>query len=160
MKDLLQSSKLRAILWIIGAVIILFLAFGLGIAVGHRQTLFAGRFEENYYRNFYGPPMGGPPGGPVFNQHGVAGEVIDLSSSTISVKDFDGDEHSVMVLPDTVIREGNNTVTLGEIRVNDMITVIGAPNASGQIEARFIRVFAASSSSAPSLPPFPGTNLN
>ncbi len=95
-----------------------------------------------------------------FNQHGVAGEVIDVSSSTISVKDTDGDEHSVAVLSDTAIREGGAAIMIGGVVPGDMITVIGAPNSQGQVEARFIRVFAASSSSPPVLPPLPGTNMN
>lgn len=140
----------------LGAIIVLLLVFGLGVTIGSRRALFAGRFGENYYHNFYGPQGGPPP----FNQHGVAGEVIDLSSSTISVKDFDGDEHSVAVFPGTSIREGGTTVTLHAVRLGDMVTVIGAPNGSGQIEARFIRVFTSSSLSAPMLPPFPGTNFN
>lgn len=156
MKDLLRSSPLKAILWILGAIIVLLLVFGLGIAIGSHRALFAGRFEENYYRNFYGPQGGPPP----FNQHGVAGEVIDLSSSTITVKDTDGDEHSVVILSDTSIREGNATIALGAIVPGNLVTVIGAPNAEGQVEARFIRVFASSSSSAPALPPFPGTDTN
>lgn len=157
MKDLLQSSPLKAILWILGAIIVLLLVFGLGVTIGSRRALFAGRFEENYYRNFYGP-QGGPGGPPPFNQHGVAGEVIDLSSSTITVKDPDGDERSVVILSNTSIREGDATIMIGAITPGNLITVIGGPNAEGQIEARFIRVFASSSFSAPVLPPFPGTN--
>lgn len=155
MKEFLKSSNVRAILWIVGGVIVLLVAFGLGAMVGYRQAVYAGSFGNNYYRNFYGPPSGQP----FFNSHGVAGEVIDLSSSTISVKDFDGDEHSIVVLPGTAIREGNAAIVIGDIRVGDMITTIGSPNANGQVEARLIRVVTASSS-IPVPPPMPGTNVN
>jgi hypothetical protein len=155
MKELLHSSKIRAILWILGGIIILFIVFGVGAMVGHRQAAFLGRFGDNYYRNFYG----GPIGHPSFNMHGVAGEVIDISSSSLSVKDFDGDEHSVAIFPDTAIREDNRMITMGDVRAGDMITVIGSPNGAGQIEARFVRVFEASSS-MPLPPPFPGTSFN
>ncbi len=137
MKDALQYPKVRAILIILGAVIIFLIVFGLGMAVGYHSAIFASRFGENYYRNFYGGPMGGMS----FSMHGVAGEVIDLTSSTISVKDPAGDEESVAVTSGTVIRDGDETIMIGELVPGNTITVIGAPNASGQIEARFIRVF-------------------
>lgn len=89
---------------------------------------------------------------PPLNQHGAVGVVIDVTSSTIATKDLDGDEESVMVATDTVIREMNRTVTLGDVVVGDGITVIGAPNDQGQIYARFIRVFP-EGSSLPQRPP-------
>jgi hypothetical protein len=148
MKDPLQSPKLRAILVILGAVIVLLVVFALGTAVGYHRALFASRFGENYYNNFYG----GPPGRMSFSMHGVAGEVIDLGSSTISVKDQDGDEQSVEISSTTVIRKEDSTVTLDQVDIGDMITVIGGPNATGQIEARFIRIFPASSSMPGTMP--------
>lgn len=155
MKDFLKSSGVHAVLWILGGLILLLVAFGFGAMVGYREASYAGNFGNNYYRNFYGPPMGQP----FFNPHGVAGEVIDLSSSTISVKDLDGDEHSVMVASSTAIREGSAAITIGDIHIGDMITVIGAPNGSGQVEARLVRVIS-TSSSIPVPPPMPGTNIN
>jgi hypothetical protein len=156
MKDLMQSQKIKSALWILGAVILLLIVFGLGMAAGYRRAVFSDRFGENYFRNFYGGPPGGPiaigpMGGMPFNMHGVAGEVIDVSSSTISVKDPDGDELSVVVATDAVIREGAQTIMVGDVKPGDMITVIGAPNAAGQIQARFIRIFSASSSLPTSL---------
>lgn len=142
MKETLQSSKVRAILWIVGAIVAFLLVFGLGAVVGYHEASFAGRFGENYYQNFFG----GFPAGRMANTHGAAGEVIDVSSSSISVRDADGDEESVLVASDTVIREMNNTITVSEVQVGNGVTVIGTPNANGQIEARFVRVFDTSSS--------------
>jgi hypothetical protein len=163
MKDLLQSPKIRPILWGLGALIILLLVFSLGTAVGYRRGIFASRWGENYYQNFYGgPPGGGLPGAMVqsmlgggpggiatrapFNMHGVAGEVLDVATATISVRDPVGDEESVAVFPDTVIRGMDDMMQLGEVKAGEWITVIGAPTDSGQIGARFIRVFISSSS--------------
>ena len=78
--------------------------------------------------------------------HGVAGEVLDVSSSTISVKDLLGNEESVAVSADTVIRGMDDMMSLSDVKAGAWITVIGAPNDNGQIGARFIRVFASSSS--------------
>jgi len=163
MKDFLQSPKIRPILWGLGALIIFLLVFSLGTAVGYRRGIFASRWGENYYQNFYGgPPGGGVPGaveqsmmngGPggitaraPFNMHGVAGEVLDVSSSTISVKDLLGNEESVAVSADTVIRGMDDMMSMSDVKAGAWITVIGAPNDNGQIGARFIRVFASSSS--------------
>lgn len=149
MKDLLQSSKIRKVLWWLGAVIAALLVFWLGTAVGYRAAFFDSRFGENYYRNFYGDDFngGGMIGGPgpmargSFDMHGVAGEVIDVATDTISVKDPGGNELSVVVPTSTVIREGNNTIAIGAIKIGNGVAVIGAPNDAGQIQARFIRVF-------------------
>ncbi len=142
MKETLQSSKVRAILWIVGAVVAFLFVFGLGALAGYHEASFAGRFGDNYFRNFFG----GFPAGHMANMHGAAGEVIDVSSSSFSVRDADGDEESVLVAPDAIIREMNNTLTMSEVRVGNGVTVIGTPDANGQIEARFVRVFDSSSS--------------
>lgn len=168
MKDFLQSPKIRPILWGLGALIILLLVFSLGTAVGYRRALFASRWGQHYYANFYGVPPGasfsavpGIPGmivkgvvnGPdgimmraPFNMHGVAGEVLDVATATISVRNPFGVEESVVVFPDTVIRGVNGTITLRDMNAGTWVAVIGAPNGNGQVGAKFIRVFLSSSS--------------
>lgn len=149
MKNLFQSSATKKILWIIGVFVLVLLAFGGGMVVGYRKGLFSSRWGENYSRNFFGPPRGlwrefaehNP-----WNTHGVYGSVIDVTSSTISVRDEQGNEKSVAVSTSTVVRKEGETTAVGSIAPGDTVAVIGAPNASGQIEARFIRIFAASSS--------------
>ncbi len=138
----MQSSKTRTILWILGAAIVVLLVFGAGVLVGYHGAFYVGRFGENYYRNFFGefPP------GRMANGHGVAGEVIDVASSSLSVRDADGDESSVAIEPATVIREADRTIMLSDVQVGNGVVVIGAPNENGQIEAQFVRIFASSSS--------------
>jgi hypothetical protein len=146
MNNFLKSQKAKAVLIILAAIVILLLAFGFGIAVGYRRAIFASRYGENYSRNFEGDPFGAVMGGPPpMNTHGVAGVVIDVSTSTISVKDMHGNEQSVAVPSDTSIREMDDMIVLSDIQPGDSVTVIGEPNDEGQVEARFIRVFSASS---------------
>jgi hypothetical protein len=150
MSNFLESKKMRAVLWILGGLIVLFVVFGLGIAVGSHRAGFAAGFDQNYYRNFYGAAPAGPTGlmvppAPVAT-HGVVGTVIDLGTSTISVKDQQDSERSVAISSGTVIRSGNGNVTIGSVAIGDQIAVIGEPNDQGQISARFIRIFPASSS--------------
>jgi ribosomal protein L21E len=160
MNHFLDSKKTRIALWIIGGAVIVLLAFGGGMAVGYQRGIFASRFGENYYNNFRGgdAPIGGMPmmpgGAPPMNQHGTAGKVIDVnaSSSRITVTDVDGDEESIVVDANTAIKKMDQTISFGEITVGDQVVVIGEPNGSGQILARFIRIFSGSSS-LPQMPP-------
>ena len=96
MNDFLKAPKTKTLLWILCGILAILVVFGLGIAVGYRRAIFASSFGENYYRNFYRGPftgmMGFIAGPPPVNMHGVAGNVIDVSSGTISVKDIGGNE--------------------------------------------------------------------
>jgi hypothetical protein len=152
MNNLLESKVVRTVLWILGGVIVLFVAFGLGIAVGANRARFAAGFDDNYYHNFYGAQGGGGPMGssmpPPLATHGIVGTVIDLESPLISVKDQANNEQSVQISSGTVIREGGDTIMIGDIMIGDQIAVIGDPNDQGQVVARFIRVFPAASSSS------------
>lgn len=150
MNTLLESKKIRAVLWILGGLIVLFVVFGLGIAVGYDRAGFATGFDRNYYRIFFG----GPPTGPIGMMappmpgaiHGVVGTVIDVGTSTISVTDEKNNEQSVLVSSGTVIRDGDSDSVIGDIAVGDQIAVIGEPDNNGQIDARFIRIISTSSS--------------
>ena len=150
MSSFLESRKVRTVLWILGGLIVLFVVFGLGIAVGYDRAGFAAGFDRNYFRIFFG----GPPSGPIgmmsppmpMGIHGVVGAVIDVGTSTISVTNQQDNEQSIAVSSGTVIRDGNNTVAIGDVAVGDQIAVIGEPNDQGQVAAKFIRVIATSSS--------------
>jgi uncharacterized membrane protein len=150
MSNFLESKVVRTILWVLGGLIVLVVVFGLGIAVGYDRAGFASGFDQNYYRNFYGAPPGSAiglmaPPMPVAT-HGVVGTVIDLGTSTISVKDQQGNEQSVAVSSDTDIRNGNGNSMIGDVAVGDQIAVIGEPNSAGQVNARFIRILRTPSS--------------
>ncbi len=161
MSNFLGSKKIRAVLLILGSLIILFVVFGLGITVGYERAGFASRFDKNYSSIFFGRLPGGYaitahvlPGGPMGMMtpsmpgviHGVVGTIIDIGTSTVSVENQNGDERSVVVSSGTDIRYGQVGVSFGSIAVGDMIAAIGEPNNMGQIDARFIRIFPASSS--------------
>jgi uncharacterized membrane protein len=150
MSNFLESRKVRAVLWILGGLVVLVVVFGLGITVGYDRAGFASGFDRNYFRIFFGAPPGGPvglmaPPMPVAT-HGVVGTVIDLGTSTISVKDQQGNEQSVAVSSDTDIRNGNGNIMIGDFVVGDQIAVIGEPNGDGQIDAHFIRILRTPSS--------------
>ncbi|MDR3581727.1 MAG: hypothetical protein P4L67_00430 [Candidatus Pacebacteria bacterium] len=155
----MDSKKTRTALWIIGGLVVLLLMFGGGMAVGYQRGIFSSHFGEDYYMNFRGGSvsgggvmmLGGPP--PI-NQHGTAGTVMDVDASNTRILaiDQDGDEESIAVDGNTMIRKVNETVSLMSINPGDQIVVIGEPNGSGQILARFVRIFTGSSS-LPQMPP-------
>ncbi len=148
MKEIFRSKKIKIILLILGGIAALFLVFGLGVAVGYERAIFSSRFGENYYRNFYGLSRGllGSMSGPMpVNAHGGVGTVMDVSSSSLSIRDSANNERSIAIFPDTVIRENDMTITSDLLKVGERIAVIGAPDEQGQIRARFIRVLAVES---------------
>ncbi len=148
MKNLLASLLFKKILFAIIVIAAVFFIFGLGVSVGYHKASFSSSMRENYYNDFYGPPpknfLDGMP--PPISSHGIAGSVIDVSDSVIAVKDFNNNEQSVQIMPDTVIRKMGDTITAADVDIGDRIAVIGAPGPTGRIEGRFIRVFGSSSS--------------
>lgn len=144
MSHILESKKVRVVLYILGGLVILFVVFGFGIAVGYQRAGFAMGFDRNYYKNFYGMPPGAASGTvappmPVAG-HGVVGTIIDLGTSTISLTDQANNEHSISISSGTVIRSGNSDSVISDMAVGDQIAVIGEPDSNGQIDARFIRI--------------------
>jgi hypothetical protein len=155
MNDFLKPPKTKTLLWTLCGILAILVVFGMGIVVGYRRAIFASEFGENYYRNLFGNPFGQPMIGMVahgpMTMHGVVGSVINVGSSTLDVRDSEGDEESIVIVSGTPIREMGNDISAGDVENGDFVTVIGDPNGDGQIMARFIRVFEASSS----LPPAP-----
>jgi hypothetical protein len=141
MSNFLESKKIKIVLIVLASLIVILVVFGLGITIGYDRANFTSHFDQNYYHNF----NPGAPAGPM-SEHGISGTVIDVSSSSISVQDPANNEHSIAIAPDTVIREMDNTILITDVKIGDQIVVIGEPNPQGQVYARFIRVFAASSS--------------
>ncbi len=145
MKNILALSWVRWMIGVLAVIVIFFLGFGLGVSVGYQKAIFASEWGRNYELNFSGPQPRGIMMMQMVNgdAHGAAGTVIDISSTTFSVKDSDNDEQSIAVVSDTIIKKMDTTIPLNALIVGDHVVVIGAPNAGGQVEARFIRVFPA-----------------
>ena len=89
--------------------------------------------------------------GPL-TMHGVTGEVVDVATDTIVVRGSNGSEESVLIVSGTPIRDMNENISEQEIAPNDQIVVLGDPDQDGVVEARFVRIFNASSSPLPMAP--------
>jgi hypothetical protein len=149
------SKKIQIAVLLVGVFFIALVSFSVGVAVGFKKARFSYKFGENYERNF----IGGPPGsmgmmgdrGPrdmmrgfegrgFRNGHGIAGTVISIADSKIIIKDRDGQENTISVGDRTLIKRGQDTIGINDLKNDEQIVVMGKPDDSGTIDADLIRV--------------------
>lgn len=144
-RDILRNSPaLRGIIVGVAATLIVLIIFGLGIFVGTQKARFSYRWAAYYHKNFGGPRGGfmrGFGGRNFIDGHGVFGEAIKIDKNVVTVKSRKGVEKSIVISDKTTIRRRYETIKMSELKVGDVLVVIGSPNDKGQIEAKMIRVF-------------------
>lgn len=145
-KKVFESRKVFIVACIIGFLIIFAVIFKVGETIGFHRASFQNDFGRNYEKNFgmmRGFDRSGPLGGisdNLPNANGAIGKIIKIDLPNITVQDKDGLEKTIIIGSDTVIRVMRQDVTADSLKVNDSIVTIGSPNASGQIEAKLIRI--------------------
>jgi hypothetical protein len=143
LKSFLESKLFRGILAGIGFFAILLLVFKAGEIIGFRKADFSYRWGENYERNFGGPgarfPFDMHEQG-FLGGHGTLGSIMSANSSTLTIQEQGGMEKIVGLTKDTVVRKLRDTITVGDLKASDRVVIIGAPNETGLIEAKLIRV--------------------
>jgi hypothetical protein len=148
-KKFAQSKNFIKALKIIGVVFILFFVFQLGMFVGFQKASFSFRVGENYFRQMQGRPGDfsmGIKGGDFANPHGSIGKIIKISLPIIIIEDRDNIEKKALIGSDTVLKGVKDNIKVNDLKVGDMVMVIGTPNDDNiQIEAKLIRI----------LPPLP-----
>jgi hypothetical protein len=144
LKDIFSSKWLRIALAAAGALIVLLAVFWFGMVIGEKRADFRNNWGENYGK-FFGEPrrgfFGELPGGGPGNPFGNAGTVLSVKDNVIVAKSSDNSEKTILVSSSTVIMERDGRSDIGEIRPGELVVAIGSPNGSGQIEAKFIRIF-------------------
>lgn len=159
-KKLINHDILKKIIIGLVVIVIIMLIFGIGVRLGEKKAGFSYRWAEEYHRNFAGPREGflgdwrSFPRGDFINAHGVFGQIIKIEESTIIIKEGNNLERIVIVKDGTIIERLRETLKISDLKVDDFIVVIGEPNDSGQIEAKFIRLLPPPSSKE-SLRPLP-----
>ena len=150
-KNVTDSKAFRRVIYSLGILIIVFFIFQAGMAVGFKEASFGRDWNSNYAMNF-GPERGGLPEmidgkfGDFPNAHGAIGKIIKMELPTVVVLDEkDNTEKLVLINQKTEIRQMRNIINQDQLKIDDHVIIIGAPNSSGQIEARLIRL----------LPPLP-----
>lgn len=143
-KKIADSKTIRRVIYGFGILTIALLIFQAGMIAGFRKASFGRDWGDNYAMNF-GPSRGGPRMmegqiGNLPNAHGAIGKIIKVELPTIVVLDEnDNTEKAVLVDDKTEIRQGRESITLDQLKIDDLVVIIGTPNSSGQIEARLIR---------------------
>jgi hypothetical protein len=148
-KDFFQSKSFTIITWVVAALAVILLVFQAGIAVGSKKADFSCKWGENYRQNFGGPGEGQlpmPGKDDLMGAHGAVGEIIKIDNFVLTIKGQDNMEKSVLVESNTSIVNARKNITLADIKSGDNVVVIGDPDNSGQIDAKFIRVLPAPSS--------------
>lgn len=152
MKRFFGMPSSKDVLWTLSVILFMLIIFGLGVMVGYRRAVFSYEFGMNHdrYAEFGSHPfMGMWPLEP--GAHGIVGKIKDVADRSITIKDSNGHIFSILVSSSTVIRSNQSMIKIENIGIGDMVTIIGEPLDNGQVEARFIRVFASilRSSSSP-----------
>lgn len=153
----LNKDTLKKVIVVLAVLVGVILIFGAGVFVGEMKARFSYRWAENYQRNFAGPAggflgnLGFPrPAGGLMESHGVFGQIMKIDGSTFVIRGQNNMEQIVLVESDTIIRNPVSTIKISDLKVGDSIVVIGNPNDSGQIQAKFVRLIPA--------PPSAGTS--
>ena len=145
-KTFFQSHVFKGILIGLGVLAILFAGFTAGQVVGWRRGDFSDRWAKNYERNFGRSRVGflggmmGRPGPGFMYGNGVVGPILKIDGNNLTVKDRDNTEKVVVITSQTTIVSPVGTIVKMDLKVSNNIVVIGFPNISGQVEAKFIRV--------------------
>jgi len=142
------------ILKIIAVVIGVLLVFQVGVFIGYRKALFSYRGGERVigmmeggrnmmYVNGYSP------------SHGAIGKIVSVSLPTFIVAGPDNNEKTVLISDDTTIRRYRDNASTSAIAPNQFVLVLGDPDDSGTIEARFIRIMPPTALTSPAAPKAP-----
>ncbi len=154
LRELLKSRLLRCFLAFLGILIVVLLIFQAGMFVGYMKASFSYKWGDNYYRAFGGGPERGffterlpkpfnempMPHGGFSEAHGVIGKILKINLPTLVIQGQDKVEKVVLIKDDTSIMKFKDTIKASELKVDDLVTVVGSPNDESQIEAKLIRL--------------------
>ena len=146
----LRSRLFTALIIGFGLLALLASVFALGLLTGYRKASLAYNGGGQFYRLFGAPserigssslpvPLPQDFSGGFGNDHGASGTIIGVSSSTVTIEDISHTEISVNILPETIIREGRDTLSLGEIKPGQTAVIFG-DNSNGKLNAELIRI--------------------
>jgi hypothetical protein len=153
-QEMLKSKSFKIAALAVGVLILMLVSFAGGVATGLHKARFSYEFGNNYERNFtgHGPaemmddrePRGMMPdfeGRGFRNTHGIAGTIISVADNKIVLKDRDGQENTITVGDKTLIKKGQDTISINDLKNDEQIVVMGQPGDNGMINADLIRVF-------------------
>lgn len=143
----LSLKSWKTAVYLVGGLLFLVLVFQLGVVVGYKKASFSYRLGEEYHRSFNGPKSGmmprdlGPK--PFFEAHGATGKIINLDLPIFVVQSPDGSEKLVKITSSTIIRQFRDNLEVSDLKLDDLVVVMGVPSEEGQVEAKLIRIMPA-----------------
>jgi len=138
-----QSKIFQGVISGLAALVIILFIFKAGMIVGIKKADFSCRWSDNYHQNFGGPKggfLGGFDDQDFIEANGTVGQIIKIDGSTLVVKGRENVEKVILTNDATVVKRLAETIKPSDLKVDEMIVVIGEPNDAGQTEAKFIRV--------------------
>ena len=144
----IKSNKVHKIVICIIGVILLLVAFELGVIVGFHKAGFSGHLGDNFYRAFGGGASSsrGMMMDDIPSGHGAAGKIVRVDLPTFVVAGPDNVEKVVILKQtggsddQTIFRHFRDNASTSDIVVGNYVLVFGSPNEQGQIEAKLVRI--------------------
>ena len=149
LENWMKSKNVHLGIIILSVFIVALLIFQAGMTVGFMRASYDRDWNNHYLENF-GPGINNPinrmsESNRAPNDHGAFGKIISVSLPTVTILGPDTIEKTIVIAPDTIMRDMHDPVQPTDLVPNMNMVVIGIPNTQGQIEAKFIRI----------LPPLP-----
>ena len=138
-----KSPKVKQAAFVAGAMLFTLAIFQAGMYAGYRKAAFSFRMGENYYRLFggeHGFGMAGPGRGGFSAAGGARGTIIRFDPPSLLIKEPENMEKMVLISDDTEIRRERARVATDTLYAGQRVIIIGTPNETGEIDARFIRI--------------------
>lgn len=161
LKDISKSKKFKLTLSIIIALAVLLAVFQAGLMVGYGKARFSFGLGDNYYRAFKGderggmmrggPSLGGLGGGMMggldrddfLGAHGAVGKILQINLPNIVVADVQNVEKTILINDSTIVRKFRDEGKKEDLKIDDMVAIIGSPDTTGVITAKLIRILPA-----------------
>ena len=143
----MQNRWLRAVLVLVGLLLVVCLCLGAGIFVVRISGRSEGRPVGLFRRMFN-----------LTREHGAIGRIQSIDAPTITLQLPDGTTETVLVNNDTRIERSHKRIPLPDLKVNDRVSVIGSPDSQGRIDANWIHVFGPPNPEPNQMTPTPQTN--
>ena len=140
-KNFLQTKTFEKVLWGVGALILSGRIFQAGIMVGYYKASFSYQLGDEYH-SIFGDRRGlpGQGGGGFAGAYGASGDILKINLPQIVIEGQNAVEETIVVSTSTIFRSMRDTITAVDLKTDDFVTIIGEPNALGQIEAKLVRV--------------------
>ena len=134
LKTIFQSKTFLIVTYVILAIVVGAAIFAAGMSEGLHRAQYGENWRNHYLENF-GPTHGTPP-----QPHGAIGKILSVQLPLITIEDPLNIEKTIVITSDTKIKNVSTFIPQTQLTPNEFVVVIGDPNTSGQIQARFIRI--------------------